>query len=141
MFDLNRVFSVISAQKSDLNESENNCRHEQLGYFLRQNGYEVVEVKGVYKDTPEKGYFVHGSPNKNGWSMKELLDMLASSYGQDSYILCDGAGSAFLFNRAGENSSSYSVKKLVDRVRRAIPSDVSYTEFPNGERYTLYSTI
>jgi len=131
--DLNSVFAIVSAQRTNFTDQQNAINHEQLGQLLTLNGYTVTEVTGVYNDIREKSYLVTGQPNDNGWPMFSIVNSMAQTYSQDSFILGDGTGSAYLFST---NSKKAMFK--FDGVRESVPSDKSYTIMPDGCRFTLY---
>jgi hypothetical protein len=132
MKDLNSVFAIVSAQRYNATELQNSINHEQLGYLLTMNGYTVTEVDGVFNDLKEKSYLVTGGPNDNGWPMFSIVSSMAQTYCQDSFVLGDGTGAAYLFST---NSKKAMFK--FDSVRESVPSDKSYTIMPDGYRFTL----
>jgi len=131
--DLDTIFALISADKSDKDDIRNMQDHEQLGFFIRMNGFKTTYVRGSYKDQMENVWLVSGSPNTIGWSLFDLMKSMAQTYNQDSFILCDGTGCARSFDGKGKQLETFT------RVTSALPSDVSYTTMPDGTRLTLRS--
>lgn len=131
LLDLNNIFAIVSAHKEYKTKDALTHDHEQLGFFMRANGFKTTEVFGSYNDIKEKSWLVTGSPNSIGWPLYELIKSMAQSYNQDSFILCDGTGSALEIDACGNRL------KIFTSVTPSLPSDPCYTIMPDGTRLTL----
>jgi hypothetical protein len=129
--NLNEIFAIITSDKEGKSDSEKARDFEQLGFFIRMNGFKTQQARGVYNDIPEDVWLVTGSPSSIGWSLFELMTSMAQSYYQDSFIICDGTGSAQLMDFNGKKLKTFTT------IYPAAPSDTSYTIMPDGTRLTL----
>ena len=129
--DLNKIFAIVSAHKDYKTEDALAHDHDQLGFFLRINGFKTTEVVGSYNDIKEKSWLVTGSPSSIGWPLYELAKSMAESYNQDSFIICDGTGSALEVDVHGNKLKTFT------SVTPSLPSDPCYTIMPDGQRLTL----
>jgi hypothetical protein len=129
--DLNTIFAIISASKQNRDAVDNERYHEQLGFFIRSNGFTTTEVIGSHRDIKEKSYIVTGSRGPNGWCLSELMQAMAKAYNQDSFIICDGTGAAYTVSSDGLSQEMFTT------VRPSQSTDTNYTIMPDGSRQTL----
>lgn len=130
--DLNTIFAIVSAEKDYNNDSQNSFNTFQMSNLIKSNGFDVTQVSGKYKDKPERALIVTGRPCSSGWTMHEIVKALAMTYDQESFIICDGTGEALLVSVKDND-----VLGRFRNVRKAHPTDSSYTELPNGNRLVL----
>ena len=132
MLDFSKPFIIVSHETPDKSEKQRTYDGEQLQGIAKLNGYRVIPVEGTWQGQKEQSYLIYGRPNKTGWSLFELGELLAGIYYQNSFLVWDTV-EAGLYNCYGT--------KLVT-LGQPVPATETEdkTTLPNGESFTFKQT-
>ena len=116
-----REFIIMSAERENIAEHNNDIRTERLENILVELGINFKPIKGVYKDTKEFSFMCFLEPVK-GFDV-EFFERLAKNFDQECILYRDKYNKCYLHYNSPDGKTSWT-EKLDGSFKQVSQSDV-----------------